>query len=477
MLSMNYDVVVIGGGPAGTHAALSARISNPKKSIALIRREKAAFAPLGLQYALREVAGTDCDPGIDSLLRDKSIDTVIGDVTDRDGPIVTLRDGSHLGFSKLVLALGSVAVAPKVPGLNQRGVFLIQKDHDLFVQLKRSIPRSRHILIVGGGDVGVELADEFARAGKEVTIVETAPHLMPSLVDPELGSAIKEQLENQGVRVVLGTGVKAFVGGKSLSGADLADGRWITADLAIVAVGFRPCTELAQKMGLSVDPAYGIVVDEYLRTSDPDVYAAGDCATRRSCSSQELRKEMLVSTAIVQGRLAGSNLFSISSARSFHCSVSPFCTSVGDMAVGVVGLIENQARKLGIEYVVGSSDADDCYPSGGLSGSANMTVKLIFARFSRELLGAQIRGGISVGECVNMLSILIQRKMTLMEIDTVQIGTHPLLMPSAPGHAIINATIDATRSWHSSETASDGGMLRHGEPRPQKASGEGSAPS
>jgi NADH oxidase (H2O2-forming) len=444
---MKYDVVVIGGGTAGTYAALSARITYPEKSVTLIRREKTAIAPLGLHYLLRGLTSAGDDCALDSFLREKDIHIVIGEVTDREGPIVNLRDGRHISFGKLVLALGAVPIEPNIPGLDQPGVYLLNKSPDLLARLRKAVRTARDVLIVGGGDVGVELADELAKAGKRVTIVETKPHLLPSLLDPEFAHAIKEQLEKQGVQVVLGTGVKALVGRKSLSGADLADGRWVTAELAIVAAGFRPCIHLAQKMGLRVDAPYGIVVDEYLRTSDPDIFAAGDCTTRHGCSSSELRSEMLVSTAMVQGRLAGSNLFSINTARSFQCSVSPFSTKVGDVAVGVVGLTENQARKLGLGFVVGCSGTVDCYPHE-LPGATEMTVKLLFARDSHQLLGAQMLGHDLVGECVNMLSVLIQKKTTNMELDTLQIATHPLLTPSPLGHAIINATVDATKSWY-----------------------------
>ncbi len=150
---------------------------------------------------------------------------------------------------------------------------------------------------------------------------------------------------------------------------------------------------------------------------------------------------------MAQGRLAGSNLFSINILKVFHGTLGSFATKVGDVAVGATGLTEMRAKAIRLEYYTGIAEAVDRHPAK-LRNASKMMIKLIFAENSHILLGAQISGGDSVGECINMLSVMIQKNMTDMEIDTLQIGTHPLLTPSPLAYGVINATVDAIMKWH-----------------------------
>jgi NADPH-dependent 2,4-dienoyl-CoA reductase/sulfur reductase-like enzyme len=289
--------------------------------------------------------------------------------------------------------------------------------------------------------------DELLKAGKKVTVVEMLPSLLPTSVDPEFGDAIREQLKQQGGEVLTEVGVESFSGKAAVAGANLSDGRRLETDFVIVSVGYRPSLSLAKAMGLDVDDKFGVHVDEYLRTSDPDVFAAGDCAAKRSCYTGEYRQIMLASTAMAQGRLAGSNLFGINVVKTFTGTLGTFSTKVGNVALGVTGLTETRAKRIGLSYVVGYAEGVDRHP-GKLPNASPVKIKLIFARYTHHLLGAQMLGGDSVGECTNMLSVMIQQKMTDMEIDTLQIGTHPLLTPSPLAYAVINATVNAIMKWY-----------------------------
>jgi len=179
-----------------------------------------------------------------------------------------------------------------------------------------------------------------------------------------------------------------------------------------------------------------------MRTSDSDIFAVGDCVCKRSCYTNQYRQIMLASTAMSQGRLAGSNLFSINVMKSFPGTLGSFATHIGNISLGVTGLTETKAKEMGIEYVVGRSETVNRHPAK-LPGASKVITKLLFARYSQVLIGAQMIGGESVGECINMLSVMIQKRMTDMEIDTLQIGSHPLLTPSPIANNVITATVDA----------------------------------
>jgi len=441
------DIVVIGGGPAGVEAAISARNTYPEKSITLIRREKTAMIPCGIPYTLHTLQSVSEDILPDELLHKHTITLLIGEVITKEKNCIILADGRQLTFRKMVLASGSTPVMPKIPGIKTRGVFSLEKDFAALESLRTAAQSAETIVIVGGGYVGVELADELLYGSKSVSLVEALPNLLPTAVDPEFGSYLADNLRDRSARLYLGTSVKAFVGDAELRSILLDSGETIEADMCIVAVGYRPNITLANRFGLRTDPHHGIEVDEYLRTSDPNIYAAGDCAAKRSCFTGEYRQVMLASTATAQGRLAGSNLYAINLVKTFSGSLGTFSTKVGDLALGTTGLIESRAKQMKLEYVVGRAETIDHHPAS-LPHAKNTIIKLLFARHSHHLVGAQILGGESVGELTNTLSVMIQNKMTDMEIDTLQLGSHPLLTASPLASGIHAATLDAILKWY-----------------------------
>ncbi len=442
-----FDVVVVGGGPAGVTAALSARITYPNTSVALIRKEKIAMIPCGIPYVLHSLNSVDENVLPDSPLRGRSVEIIVDEVLGRDGNVLSLASGEKLEYGKLVIATGSSPVVPRIEGIDKAGVFFVRKDYEYLKKFREAAERARNVAVVGGGYVGVEVADELIKAGKEVAIIELLPEILGSSLDPEFAELVRDELVQRGAKVYTGTAVDSLVGNEKVTAVRLVDGKEIPADMVVISAGYEPNLSLAEKLGLEVRQGFGIVVDEYLRTSEKDVYAVGDCAAKRSSYTGDYSRIMLASTAMAQGRLAGSNLFQIKVLKTFQGTLGSFCTKVGHLAVGVTGLTEEQAKKLKVQYVVGKTQTVDRHP-GKLPGASKITMKLVYARYSHVLLGAQVAGGDSVGELVNMLSVVIQNKMTDMEIDALQIGTHPLLTPSPIAYPVINATVDAIMKWY-----------------------------
>ncbi len=442
-----YDIVIIGGGPAGVQAAISARSSHPDKSIALIRKEKIALIPCGIPYIMHRLDSVDDDILPDALLDKCKADLIIGEVTGKNGKTLELKDGEQVKYEKLVLASGSNPVKPPIPGIDLEKVFILSKDYDSLKQAREKARSARSVIVVGGGYVGVELADEIAKNDVKVTLVEKLPNLLPTSIDPEFSAVIKDELTKQGVNVVTGYGVEEFIDNGSTIRARLENGNIEEADWVVISIGFKPNLSLAREFDLQVDNKYGIIVDEYMKTSDDDIFAAGDCAAKRSCFLGDYRQIMLASTAMSQGRLVGSNLFSINIIKAFPGTLGSFATKIGNVALGVTGITETRAKAMKLEYVSGVTETIDRHP-GKLPDATKMRVKLIFSKYTHVLLGAQVLGGDSVGECVNMLSVMIQQKMTDMEIDTLQIGTHPLLTPSPLAYGVINATVDSIMKWY-----------------------------
>ncbi|RLI59763.1 MAG: pyridine nucleotide-disulfide oxidoreductase [Candidatus Thorarchaeota archaeon] len=444
-----YDVVIIGGGPGGVMTALSARNTYPDKSILLIRREKIALIPCGIPYMLHTLPRAEDNILPDAALEKNNIEILVNEVVsvDPESKRIELKSGESLEFTKLVLAVGTTPFIPPIEGIDLEGVYFIKKNIDYMRDLKERINAAKNIVIVGGGFIGVECADELLKAGKNVTIVEMLKSLLPLSIDKEFGDMVADVLKEKGAEVLTNVSVKAITGNGKVESVTLNNGEKRPADLVIVAVGYRPNVKLAQKMGLEVDPRYGIIVDEYMRTSANDIFAVGDCTAKRHFLTADYTKLMLASTAMAQGRLVGSSLFGIKVIKEFLGFLGTFSTKVCDVAFASVGLTEDMAKAAGIDYVVGTHEVPDRHP-GKLPGASKIYMKLIFARYSHQLLGAQIRGGDSVGELINLLSVMVQNRMTDLEIDALQIGTHPLLTASPLSYPVIAATVNAIIKWY-----------------------------
>jgi len=440
-----YDVVIIGGGPAGVSAALSAKNSYPHKSIALVRKDMKPMIPCGIPYALFSLNSVDENILPDAPLIANKIDIINGEAVDRKDHTLILSNGEEIQYEKLVLATGSTAVLPSIEGNNKEGVWLVHKEKEYLEHFRTAVHKASKIVILGGGYIGVEVADELLKAEKNTTIVEMMPQLLPTM-DQEFGDKVKEILAGQGGNVITGKRIKKILGDASVSGVELNDGSKIDCDLVIISVGYKPNLELVKKLGLPYQEGKGIPVDDYLRTSEKDIFAIGDCAIKYDFFTGDLSNIMLASTAMAEGRLVGSNLYSIRVVRQYQGVLGTFSTKIGKTAFAVSGLTEKRAKEKGLEYTVGISKAVDRHP-GKLQGASEVYVKLIFSTYSHTLLGAQIYGGDSVGELINMVSVMILNRMTDTDINTLQIGTHPLLTPSPIAYPIINATINAIVKW------------------------------
>jgi NADPH-dependent 2,4-dienoyl-CoA reductase/sulfur reductase-like enzyme len=446
-----YDIAIVGGGPAGVTCALSARNIYPEKKIVLIRKEPSPMIPCGIPYVFHTLNEVSDNILPDTPLIANQIEIINDEAVGRIDHKLILAGSGEVEFEKLVIATGSKAVMPKIEGTDKENVFLVMKDKEYLINMKARIRDSEKIVILGGGYIGIEVADELLKAKKNVIVVEMMDSLLQSM-DSEFGEKVKEIIEKEGGEVITGKSVQKILGNEKVSAVELNDGTKIDCDLLIVSCGYKPNLDLAEKFGLTFEEGKGILVDAYLRTSVKDIFAIGDCAAKYDFFTGEFSNIMLASTAMAEGRLVGSNLYSIKVIRQYPGVLGSFSTKIGNTAFAVSGIIEKRAKARSLDYTVGIAKAVDRHP-GKLPGASEVTVKLVFSTYSHTLMGAQIMGGDSVGEMINIMSVMILNKMTDTDINNLQIGTHPLLTASPIAYPIINATVDAIKKWYKSQHA------------------------
>jgi len=443
---MKYDVVIIGGSAAGLISAKTAKLSHPDKSVLVVRKEEISLVPCGIPYIFSTLGSIDENKmGIDPMKK-LGIDFLIEEVikVDLERKMV-LTDKNEISYDKLVFATGSTPFVPPIEGVQLEGVFNIPKDYTYLKTIMEPISRAKNIAVIGAGFIGVEMSDELLKEGKNVTLVESMDRILPLAFDEDISVIAKEMLISKGLTIKTGSKVLRINGENgNVSSLELESGEILPTDAVILSIGYRPNTELAAKAGLFMGRHDSIWTDEYQRTSENDVFAAGDCAEHKDFFTRKSTKLMLASTATFDARVAGMNLFGIKLIKQNKGNISIFSSSIEGLAMGAAGITEATARSEGFEIKIGKFTAIDRHP-GTIPDKSSQTVKLVFSKSEGVLLGAQVATGKSAGELINILGLAIQQGMTAVDLVTVQFGTHPLLTAAPTMYPAIVAAESVAR--------------------------------
>jgi len=431
-------IVVVGGVAAGPKAAARARRLDPAAKITVfemgnflayagcalpfyvsgqLKRQRELFKSYsGLESAtefFRNVKGIE----IKNLSQVTRIDREHNLIEYRE--VLTERTLTE-PYDVLVLTTGSIPHIPDIPGREKKNIFVLHGITDS-ENIKHALANdlAKEIVIVGGGKIGVETAEALTVSGARVTIVEKEGEILPFL-DVEMAALVRKYLEQKGIRVITEAVVREFTGKDRVEAVRLAE-LAIPADVVIIATGFRPNVELARGAGLRIGPTGAIAVNEYLQTSDPQIYAAGDCAETINAVAKKPFYLPLGSIANRQGRVAGSN--AAGRRQRFRPVTGTTIIKVFDYHFAKTGLSERQARENDFDPVtvyVPDYDRDSFMP-----GAEMINVKLIADRSSRKLLGVQIVGKGDVAKRIDVASTVIAHEGGVEDIISLDLGYAP----------------------------------------------------
>jgi NADPH-dependent 2,4-dienoyl-CoA reductase/sulfur reductase-like enzyme len=435
-------LVVIGGDAAGMSAASQARRRRTADDLSIVAFERGHFtsySACGIPYWVGGVVDSrddliTRDPA--TFRKDYAIDArtrheVVGiDLDRREVVAVALDDGRREvrePFDQLVYAAGAVPAHPAWARTAMGGVFGVQTldDGDALHAWLDSSPAPRRAVVVGGGYIGVEMAEAMINRGLAVTLVEQADQPM-STVDPDMGALVAAALSGLGVDIRSGTSVNGLEERAGRVSAVVTDDGPVPADIVVLGLGVRPNTALAAEAGLPLGPTGGVRVDLRMRVVGRDgVWAAGDCVESIHRVSGQPVHVPLGTHANKQGRVAGINIGG--GYATFPGVVGTAVTKVCDLEVARTGLRERDALAAGFRFVTAMVESTN--RAGYFPGADPMTVKLIAEKGTGRLLGAQIVGRSEAAKRIDPLAVALWNEMTVEEMTGLDLGYAP---PYAP---------------------------------------------
>src|SRR5574344_398289 len=420
--------LIVGGVAGGATAAARIRRINEEAEIIMFEKGKyISYANCGLPYY---IGGTIAEReklflqtpasfggrfNIDVRVENEvlSIDTKAKSVK------VRKNDGSEYieSYDKLLLSPGAVPVRPPLKGIDGKGIFTLRNVEDTD-RIKNYVIRNniKRAVVVGGGFIGLEMAENLHHTGAEVAIVEMGNQVMAP-VDFSIASHVHQQLRQKGVALYLEKGVESFEDSTNGINVKLNNGEVITTDMVILSIGVRPETSLAKGTDIKLGETGGIWVDEYLQTSVKDIYAVGDCIEYPHPLTGKPYLNYLANPANRQGRIVADNMV-LGNITKYEGAIATSIAKVFDMTVASTGLAAKRLKQMGIEYL--SSTTHSSSHAGYYPDALPLTIKLTYAPSDGKIYGAQCVGYDGVDKRIDQVAVIIKNGGTIYDLMRVE---------------------------------------------------------
>jgi NADPH-dependent 2,4-dienoyl-CoA reductase/sulfur reductase-like enzyme/peroxiredoxin family protein/rhodanese-related sulfurtransferase/TusA-related sulfurtransferase len=432
-MGQDKRIVIVGGVAGGASAAAKARRVSEDAEIVLFERgSDISFANCGLPY---HVGGIIQDrarllvQSPEAMRRRFAVDVRTQSEViriDRGKRVVVVHDKAkdkqyEQPYDALILSPGAEPVRPPIPGADHRKVFTLRNLTDMdAIKAVVDAASIKSAVVVGGGYIGLEMAEVLTHRGLAVSLVELEPQVMGP-IDPEMATPLHEHLRLKGVDLCLGSSITAIEDRDGQIEARLSSGRAIPCGLVILAIGVRPEVKLAAEAGLTIGQRRGIVVDDHMRTSDPDIYAVGDAVEVQDFVGGFAAVIPLAGPANRQGRIAAVN--ALGGDAAYDRTQGTAICKVFDLAVGMTGLSEKALKRAARTYekiYVHPASHAGYYP-----GAMQMSLKLLFDPLTGKILGAQCVGADGVDKRIDVLAVAIRAGMTVYDLERLELAYAP----------------------------------------------------
>jgi NADPH-dependent 2,4-dienoyl-CoA reductase/sulfur reductase-like enzyme/rhodanese-related sulfurtransferase len=425
---ISQRVVIVGGVTAGSKAAARIMRLDPDADVTIVERGRfLAYSGCGLPYyisgAVREQRallesplGLVRDPAFFHKLKNvRALDLTEGVRIERERKVLVVRNlldqhQRELPYDRLILATGARPVVPDLPGVELEGIHTLHGVGD--AEAIRSLlgkPRVKDVVILGGGLLGCQITESVALRGARLTLVEERPSIL-NMLDEELAALVRGHLESHGVRVLCGRSAVRFGGDKRVTEVHLADDSRLSCDFVLVTLGRKPDVRLARDAGLEIGPTGAIRVDPCLRTTDPDIYAAGDCVEQTHAVTGRPAWIPGAVPAAIQGRVVANNVCGCE--EKVPAVTGSIVVKLFDWTAARTGLTEGAAREAGMDPVsvlVPGPDRAHYMPT-----ARNLVLKLVADRATGRLLGAQ---GVGSGEVAKRIDVMATALASELDVD------------------------------------------------------------
>jgi len=425
-------ILVIGGVAAGTKTAAKLKREDENYDVTLITRDKhISYAGCGLPYYIGGVIEDKKDlivktpeefekfTGVQVFTQLEAKEIL---KSSKEVEVQDLSSGEikKLNYDKLVIATGASPFVPAMKGKDLEGVFTIRTPEDA-VEIREAVDQGdvKRVVVIGGGFIGIEVAENLIEQGVKVTLIEMASQILPGF-DMEISHIAHEHLLDKGIMPLMEEQVISIEGANRVEKV-ITDKRKIKADMVVMAIGVRANTEIAQRAGITLGERNAIRVNEYMETSEKDIYAVGDCAENINIITESKAWYPMGSTSNKMGRIAALN---ISGERAALDGVlGTTVVKIFDINTGKTGLSEQDAKSSGfnpISILVPTNDRAHYYP-----GAKNIVTKLIADKDSRRILGAQIIGPGVIDKPIDILATAITFKAKVEDIENLDLAYAP----------------------------------------------------
>ena len=430
---MNFKVIIVGGVAGGASAAARLRRLDENAEIILLEKgEHISFANCGLPYYIGEVIKDKEKLLVQTPEKmkerfkiDVRVNNEVTKIHPEDKTVEILNRVENKVYTetydKLILSPGAEPIRPRLSGIDSKRIFTLRNIPDTY-KIKDYVDKMypKRAVVVGAGFIGLEVAENLHMRGVRVTVVELADHVIGPL-DYDMAALVHQHMKAKKVEFYLKDAVEAFEDEDAFIGVKLSSGRTLKADMVIMGIGVKPEVRLAADAGLKIGKTGGIYVNEYLQTSNEDIYAVGDAIEIKDFISGNEALIPLAGPANKQGRIAANNL--CGQLEKFEGTQGTSIVKIFDITVAVTGNNERILKKNGIDYE--KSFTHSASHAGYYPGAIPMSIKLLFKRDDGKLLGAQIVGYEGVDKRMDVLSTAMRAGMTVYDLEKLELAYAP----------------------------------------------------